>query len=60
MGRSLGDEARSWIADCEWGDLDGEDDVRSLSDDEAIAGVERHYEGGVAQFKANSLWGEEE
>lgn len=40
-------EARAWIADCEWGDLDGN---YQLSDTEVINGIKNHYEGGIAQF----------
>lgn len=41
---------REWIADCEWNDLV---DPSVLSDDEVVAGVRRHYQGGVAQFVAD-------
>jgi hypothetical protein len=38
-------EARSWIADCEWGD-----DTDDLTDIEVINGIKRHYCGGWTQF----------
>jgi len=42
-------EARQWILDCEWADVDG-DSVAELSAREVLRGVARHYEGGLAQF----------
>jgi hypothetical protein len=41
--------ARDWIADCQWDDLDGED-VPGLTDDEALAAIARHYDGGLPAF----------
>lgn len=38
-------DARGWIADCTWAD-----DVTDLTDDEVLAGIERHYVGGWHQF----------
>lgn len=38
---------REWAADCCWVDADGLDDY---SDSQIIAGVNRHYDGGVAAF----------
>jgi hypothetical protein len=43
-------EARAWIADCQWGDLD---DTDELSDGAVIQGIRRSYEGGIAQFIAD-------
>jgi hypothetical protein len=45
-------EARAWIADCYWSDLD---DASELSDAEVVQGVENHYEGGWTQFLADAL-----
>jgi len=45
-------EARAWILDCVWGDLD-ESDVADLSGEQIVRGVQRHYEGGWAQFLAD-------
>lgn len=42
-------EARSWIADCVWGDMEP-DDIAELTDDEIIRGVARHYYGGWEAF----------
>lgn len=40
-------QAREWCSDCDW--LDSED-IADLTPAEVLAGVERHYEGGLAQF----------
>ncbi len=42
-------EARDWLADCVWADMDPED-FAELSDTAVIRGVDRHYEGGWAAF----------
>src|SRR4051812_38686617 len=47
--------ARAWIADCTWRDLD-EDLVAELTDEDIIAGVERHFDGGgAASLEAEGL-----
>lgn len=46
-------EARDWIRDCQWADLDT-DDVDDLDDDQVIAGVRRHYVGGWDSFLRDS------
>ena len=43
------EQARVWIGECVWGDLDPED-IASLSDAQIHAGINRHYVGGWAQF----------
>lgn len=40
-------EARSWAADCGWRDQEYLDDY---SDEEIVAGVARHYDGGWSGF----------
>jgi len=40
---------REWIADCYWPDLDASD-VATLSDAEVIAGVRKHFDGGIPEF----------
>lgn len=40
---------REWLAECTWADLET-DDIAELSDADVIAGVRRHYVGGVEQF----------
>lgn len=42
---------RDWIADCSWPDLPP-DEVADLTEAEVIAGVARHYDGGLAAFQA--------
>ena len=44
---------RDWIADCTWGGED-QDELDELSDTAIIAGINRHYEGGVRQFLADA------
>jgi hypothetical protein len=44
--------ARSWIADCEWANI-GPDDIADLTHTDVIAGIQRHYQGGWAQFTAD-------
>ena len=43
------EQARVWISECVWGDLEPED-IASLSDAQIHAGINRHYAGGWAQF----------
>ena len=43
-------EARDWIADCEWGEEYTPDDIARLTATQIIIGVNRHYEGGWAGF----------
>jgi hypothetical protein len=45
--------ARTWVAECDWADLDDED-VAELTDEEIVDGIEAHYEGGVEQFKKDA------
>lgn len=42
-------EARDWIADCGWRDLEPEE-VAELSPEQIMGGVNRHYVGGWASF----------
>ena len=39
-------EAKEWIADCEWGDLDP-DDALELTYAQIIRGLQRHFDGGI-------------
>lgn len=45
-------EARGWIADCAWADLDPED-IDDLTDEQVLRGIARNYDGGIAGFKAD-------
>ena len=40
---------RDWISDCSWLDLDGSE-VDSLSDEEVLRGVQKHFDGGIKEF----------
>lgn len=42
--------ARAWLKDCAWADLEPED-VDELTDDRVRVGIERHYAGGIDQFR---------
>lgn len=44
--------ARDWLADCEWSDLE-EGEIDDLAPLVIVRGVQRHYEGGWAQFVTN-------
>ena len=43
------EQARVWISECVWADVDGPD-IPRLSDRQVYAGINRHYAGGWAQF----------
>lgn len=47
-------EARGWISDCVWANLEP-DDVDDLTDEEIRRGVQRHYDGGWDAFVWNTL-----
>lgn len=42
-------QAREWISECVWGDLD-ELDIDNLSDEQIILGIKRHFSGGIPAF----------
>jgi hypothetical protein len=44
-------EARNWVHDCNWSD---EEHISSYTPTEILKGVDRHYEGGLSQFLANT------
>jgi hypothetical protein len=46
------DEARAWVADCEWGEDAAT--LAALPDAAVRRGVDRHYAGGWAQFLADA------
>jgi len=43
-------EARDWIADCEWRERFDADEIAALTAEQIERGVERHYAGGRRQF----------
>lgn len=45
------EEAKAWILDCEWRDIHCEDDLKELSDYEIEMGIEKHFNGGLEEFK---------
>jgi hypothetical protein len=45
------EEAKAWILDCEWFDIHSEDDLSDLSNIEIEKGIDKHYDGGLEQFK---------
>jgi hypothetical protein len=49
MTRQQIEDAKAWILDCQWGDLE-EEDISELSDTEVINGIARNYDGGIDQF----------
>jgi hypothetical protein len=44
-------EARAWIKDCVWLDLDSAEDIDDLSDLQIERGIARHFAGGIEEFK---------
>lgn len=46
---ALDDDARGWLADCEWQDLTPED-CYDLPIREVWQAIKRHYEGGIDAF----------
>lgn len=45
---SLISAARDWVLDCSW--KEDPEDIAEMSDAEILRGVERHYDGGLAQL----------
>ena len=48
-------EMRAWASECTWREAEesgetGPEYVGRLSDEEVLAGVDRHYSGGAAEF----------
>jgi len=48
----LAAEARGWIGDCQWADLE-DGDVEDLTDAQALSGIARKYQGGLKAFTAS-------
>lgn len=42
------EEARGWVLDCVW--REDQDTLAALPDAAILAGIQRHYLGGIAQF----------
>ena len=47
-------EARGWLSDCVWADMEPED-FAGLGEAEVVAGVQIHYRGGWRQFVADAV-----
>lgn len=45
-------EARGWIDDCEWADVES---ASQLTDTEVIRGIHQHYAGGWNQFITDGM-----
>lgn len=48
------DEARAWLGELEWADMEPED-IASLPDSVAKRAVARHYDGGWDAFLADCV-----
>ena len=46
------EEARGWISECDWSDVD---DVDDLSVSEILRGIANNYDGGWAGFLADGV-----
>ncbi len=49
-------EARAFICDCSWADMD-EEEAAELPDAVILKGIERYYEGGLSAFVAECCEG---
>ena len=45
-------QMREWVLDCQWNE--DPDDIEEMDDNEIFNGIQKHYEGGVAQFIKDS------
>jgi hypothetical protein len=43
--------AREWVLDCQWRDIESEDDLNELSDAQIERGIKKHFSGGITEFK---------
>jgi hypothetical protein len=48
-------DMKNWIKDCSWGENMSDKQVDQLADAVVIRGIERHYFGGVEQFRSDSV-----
>jgi hypothetical protein len=44
------DEIKSWVLDCEWGDIEDPSDLDDFTDAEILKRVHRHYDGGLPEI----------
>lgn len=54
---TLMEAARGWVADCEWKETleYGIDPAEEFTDQEIVAGIDHHYDGGWEQFCRDAL-----
>lgn len=45
-------EARGWLSDCSWDDMDP-DEIDELSSTQVQRAIAQHYDGGIGQFVAD-------
>jgi len=47
---ALIEQMRDWVKECSWGERFEDSDIDDMTPEQLIAGVQRHYEGGLKQF----------
>lgn len=47
--------AREWVGECMWADINTDEDIDEMTDDEIVAGVDQHYDGGWRQFRSDTV-----
>jgi hypothetical protein len=47
--------AREWVKDCQWGDIEDENEVDLMSDLQIEKGIARNYAGGIEEFKRSCI-----
>ena len=50
MTKELRMQAVEWFQECSWSNREADDSFSDLTDDQVIAALNRHYDGGFAQF----------
>jgi hypothetical protein len=48
--------ARDWIKDCDWADIEDDEDVDDLTDEQVEKAVQRFYDGGISNFKHDCVY----
>lgn len=47
---------RDWIKDCDWADIEDDEDVDDLTDKEVENGIKKFYDGGITSFKKDCIY----
>ena len=47
--------ARDWIKECDWSDIECDEDVDELTDEQVTKAVKKFYDGGLANFKKDCV-----